>query len=171
VPVNQPPTANAGPTQIVEEWKIVTLDGSSSIDIDGGIASFYWTQTSGQKVILYDPNSTQTTFTAPDVGPEGASLTFNLTVTDIYGLQNSDSCIVNISWQNEPPTAVATPEYMGTTEGTLVTLDGSASTDSDDGIVSYLWSQVEGDPCPPDEFYIIRDEFYCAEIRFVWKEP
>lgn len=52
----------------------------------------------------------------------------------------------NITWQNEPPTAVVSPDYMEATEGTLVTMDGSASTDSDDGIASYLWSQVEGDP-------------------------
>lgn len=144
--LNEPPQADAGADQTVNEGDMITLDGSSSIDIDGGIASYYWTQISGSKVILYDPNSAQATFTAPDVGPEGASLTFNLAVTDTYGLQNSDSCIVNISWKNEPPIAIVTPEYMETTEGTLVTLDGSASTDSDDGIVSYLWSQIEGDP-------------------------
>jgi hypothetical protein len=144
--LNEPPQADAGVDQTVNEGDTITLDGSSSIDIDGGVATYYWTQTSGPEVILYDPTSTQTTFTAPDVGPEGASLTFNLTVTDTYGLHNSDSCIVNITWQNQPPIAIVTPGYMETTEGTLVTLDGSASTDSDDGIVSYLWSQIEGDP-------------------------
>ena len=35
---------------------------------------------------------------------------------------------------------------MELVEGTLVTLDGSASKDSDDGIASYLWTQVDGDP-------------------------
>jgi PKD repeat protein len=35
---------------------------------------------------------------------------------------------------------------MESIEETLVTLDGSVSTDSDDGIASHLWTQVEGDP-------------------------
>jgi hypothetical protein len=143
---NEPPQANAGMDQTVDEGVVVTLDGSSSLDIDDEIASYQWTQIGVPAVTLSNPTSSQTTFTAPNVGPDGASLTFNLKVTDTGGLQNSNSCIVNISWQNEPPTAVVTPDYTETTEGTLVTLDGSASLDSDDGIASYLWSQVEGDP-------------------------
>jgi PKD repeat protein len=143
---NEPPQANAGTDQTVDEKVVVTLDGSSSLDIDDGIASYLWTQIGTPTVILSNPAASQPTFTVPNVGPEGASLTFNLTVKDAGGLQNTDSCIVNISWQNEPPTAVVTPEYMETTEETLVTLDGSASTDSDDGISSYLWTQIDGDP-------------------------
>ena len=143
---NEPPQANAGTDQTVDEGVIVTLNGSSSLDIDDGIASYLWTQTGGPKITLLNPVSSQPTFTAPNVGPDGTSLAFNLTVTDAGGLQNTDSCIVNISWQNDPPIAVVTPDYMETTEGTLVTLDGSPSTDSDDGIASYLWTQVDGDP-------------------------
>ena len=67
-------------------------------------------------------------------------------MTDAGGLQNTDSCIVNISSQNESPIAVVSPDYSEATEGTLVTMDGSTSRDSHGGIVSYLWSQVEEDP-------------------------
>lgn len=143
---NEPPQANAGKDQIVEEGDVVTLDGSYSVDIDDGIASYQWTQVGVPAVTLSNKASFQPTFTAPNVGPDGVSLNFNLTVTDAGGLQSTDSCIVNISWQNKPPRVVVSPDYKETTEGTLVTLDGSASTDSDDGIASYLWSQVEGDP-------------------------
>ncbi|MEA1947362.1 MAG: PKD domain-containing protein [Thermodesulfobacteriota bacterium] len=143
---NEPPQANAGLDQTVNEGSVVTLDGSYSLDIDDGIESYSWNQISGPAVILSNPASCQPTFTAPNVESDGVSLTFNLTVTDADGLKNTDSCIVNISWQNEPPIAVVTPDYMEATEGTLIALDGSASTDSDDGIDSYLWSQVEGDP-------------------------
>jgi PKD domain/K319L-like, PKD domain len=144
--LNEPPQANAGLDQTVNEGSVVTLDGSYSLDIDDGIESYSWNQISGPVVNLSNPGSCQPTFTAPNTELDGVSITFNLTVTDAGGLQNTDSCIVNITWQNEPPTVVVTPDYMETTEGTLVTLDGSASTDSDDGIASYLWSQVEGDP-------------------------
>jgi PKD repeat protein len=143
---NEPPQANAGIDQTVDEGVLVTLNGSSSLDIDDGIRSFLWTQTGVPKVTLSDPMSSQPKFTAPDVGPDGASLTFNLAVTDESGLQNTDSCVVNISWQNQPPTAVVSPDYIETTEGTLITLDGSASRDSDDKIASYLWTQVDGEP-------------------------
>ena len=143
---NEPPQANAGTDQTVDENVIVTLNGASSLDIDDGIASYLWTQTGGQTVTLSNPALSQPTFTAPNVGPDGASLSFNLTITDAGGLQNTDSCIINISWQNDPPIAVVTPDYMEAIEGTLVTLDGSASTDSDDGIASYLWTQVDGEP-------------------------
>jgi hypothetical protein len=121
---NEPPQANAGLDLTMEEGNVVTLDGSSSLDIDDGIASFLWTQTGGPLITLSNPALSRPTFTAPNVGPDGASLTFNLTVTDAGGLQNTDSCIVNITWQNTPPTAVVNPDYMETTEGAMVTLDG-----------------------------------------------
>ena len=75
--------------------------------------------------------------------------TITATVTDSEGLSGNDSVSITITQRNnpnEPPTAVVTPDYLETTGETLVTLDGSASTDSDDGIAAYLWTQVEGDP-------------------------
>ncbi|MBW2326993.1 MAG: PKD domain-containing protein, partial [Deltaproteobacteria bacterium] len=144
--LNVPPEADAGTDQTVDEEGVVVLDGTSSLDIDDGINAYSWVQISGPAVILSDPVSSQPTFTAPNVGPEGASLTFNLTVTDMGGLRDTDSSIVNISWQNEPPTAVVAPDYMEPIEGTLVALDGAGSMDPDDGIASHLWTQVEGDP-------------------------
>jgi len=144
--LNEPPEAVAGPDQTVNEGIVVTLDGSSSLDIDDGIASYLWNQISGPTVALSDPTSSRPDFTAPDVGPEGASLNFNLLVTDFGGLQDTDSCIVNISWQNQPPTAVVAEEYIEASQGAMVTLDAAMSTDPDDGIASYLWTQVDGDP-------------------------
>ena len=144
--LNEPPEANAGADQTVDEGSVVTLDGTGSLDIDDGIAAYSWVQISGPAVALSDPASPQPGFTAPNAGPEGASLTFNLTVTDMGGLQDTDSSIVNISWENAPPTAVVAEEYIEINSGTTVTLDGSASTDADDGIVSYQWIQVGGVP-------------------------
>jgi PKD repeat protein len=143
---NEPPQANAGPDQTVYEGSVVILNGSSSLDIDDGVAAYLWTQTGGPSVTLTNPASANPSFTAPTVGTGGASLTFELTVTDGGGLSDTDSCVVNITWQNQPPTAVVNPDFMDATEGTSVILDGSASTDSDDGISSYQWTQMEGDP-------------------------
>ncbi|NIQ39535.1 MAG: peptidase C1A papain, partial [Proteobacteria bacterium] len=99
----------------------------------------------GTPVTLSDPNSSQPTFTAPDVGLDGTSLTFQLTVVDTGGLQATDTCIVNVSWVNVPPTADAGPD-QAVTQGTTVTLNGSNSSDPDDGIASYFWEQTAGTP-------------------------
>ena len=140
---NIPPTANAGPDQTVEEGATVTLDGSNSNDPDDGIASYLWTQTGGASVTLSDAAAVQPTFIAPNVGPDGESFTFQLTVTDNGGLQSTDTCVVNVTWQNITPTANAGPDQT-VEEGATVTLDGSNSSDPDDGIASYLWTQTGG---------------------------
>ncbi|MBW2001292.1 MAG: fibronectin type III domain-containing protein, partial [Deltaproteobacteria bacterium] len=73
---NHPPVADAGPEQTVNEGVAVTLDGSNSTDPDDGIASYLWEQTSGPSVNLSSADEVQSTFTAPDVGPNGESFTF-----------------------------------------------------------------------------------------------
>mgnify|MGYP000052905118 CR=1 FL=1 len=94
---NIQPTANAGSDQTVDEGATVTLDGSNSSDPDDGIASYLWTQTGGTSVTLSDTSAVQPTFTAPDVDEDGEALTFQLTVTDNGGLQDTDTCIVNVT--------------------------------------------------------------------------
>lgn len=140
---NNPPTANAGPDQVVDEGIIVTLDGSNSSDPDDGIASYQWIQTGGTAVTLSSFTAVCPTFTTPDVEQGGTALTFQLTVTDNHGLQSSDTCIVNVTWDNEPPVANAGADQT-VTEGLTVILDGSSSSDPDDGIALYEWTQTAG---------------------------
>jgi hypothetical protein len=140
---NDPPVANAGPDKNVEEETTVTLDGSNSFDPDDGIRSYRWKQVAGPSVTLSNPQADKPTFLAPNVGPNGVSLTFELTVTDVGSLQSSDSAIVNVIWLNDPPTANAGADQT-VLERTTVTLDGSNSFDPDDGIKSYRWKQVAG---------------------------
>jgi hypothetical protein len=141
--VNDPPTADAGPNQNVDEETTVTLDGSNSFDPDDGIESYRWKQILGPSVSLSNPEAVKPTFLAPNVGPDGVSFTFELTVTDVGSLQSSDSAIVNVIWLNDPPTANAGVD-QAVLEKTTVTLDGSNSFDPDDGIASYQWKQVAG---------------------------
>jgi hypothetical protein len=140
---NQPPVADAGPDQTVDEGQTVVLSGSNSRDMDDGIASMQWQQVQGPTVTLSGATQAVATFTAPDVGQQGASLVFELTVTDYSGAQTSDTCIVNVSWVNMPPTAVAGPDQT-VNEGQTVTLDATGSSDPDDGIAAYHWVQVQG---------------------------
>jgi hypothetical protein len=146
---NKPPVADSGVDQTFDEGIIVTLNGSGSNDPDGVINTFQWTQTAGPAVTLSDAAAPQPTFTAPDVGPGGDSLTFKLTVIDDGGLQGSDTCIVNVSWINLTPVANAGSDQTGSSgveEGSTVELDGSGSNDPDDGIASYLWEQIGNGP-------------------------
>jgi hypothetical protein len=142
-PVNEPPVADAGSDQTAAEGVTVKLDGSNSSDVDDGIKSYSWTQTGGPSVTLSSTSAVTPTFTSPDVTQGGASLAFLLKVTDNGGLQSTDTCIVNVTWGNEPPVASAGSDQT-VNEKATVTLDGSGSTDPDDGIKSYSWTQTGG---------------------------
>lgn len=145
-----PPSADAGSPQTVNEGETVTLDATASSDSDLGdsIESYLWTQTAGTTVTLSDPTSSQPTFTAPDVGVDGESLTFQVTVTDTAaagGLKDTATVIITVGFVNQPPVADAGADYS-MTEGTTGSLDASASAEPDtgDSIVSYLWTQTAG---------------------------
>ena len=119
----------------------MTLNGANSSDPDNNVAFYYWEQTGGPAVTLSDVNAVRPSFAAPAVGLNGAALTFRLTVTDDAGIEDNDTCIVNVSWVNEAPTADAGGNQT-VDEGVVVTLDGSNSSDTDDGIASYSWREV-----------------------------
>ena len=76
---------------------MLTLDGSSSSDVDDAIVSYVWTQESGISVTLSNTEAIQPTFIAPNVDVDGALLIFRITVTDEKGLQDSDTCRITIN--------------------------------------------------------------------------
>jgi len=93
---NAAPVANAGPDQTdIDPFDTVTLDGSSSADSDGTVASYSWNQTGGTAVSLVGANTAQPTFVAPAT-LDGTVLTFNLVVTDNDGA-TSTADTVNIT--------------------------------------------------------------------------
>lgn len=145
---NSPPTADAGDDQNVDEGETVTLDGSASSDTDGTIASYSWTQTSsGTQVTLSGANTATPTFTAPEVGPEGETLTFALTVTDDDGATSTDSVdvFVNDVVVNSPPTAALTANPSTINEGETSALDASGSSDPDSGdSLTYSFTILNG---------------------------
>jgi len=142
---NQSPLANAGPDQNVNEGVIVTLSGANSTDPEGGALSYSWYQVSGTPVTLNNPSAAQTTFASPNVGPNGETLGFQLTVTDSGGLQSADTCLVNVLWVNQPPIAKAGSD-QNVNEGTMVTLNGAGSSDPDGSALFYEWTQMSGPP-------------------------
>lgn len=139
---NVAPTANAGPDQSVSEGDAVTLTGSGSSDTDGTVAAYSWTQSAGPAVTLANADQVGPTFTAPAV-VANTDLTFDLVVTDNDGAASStDSVIISVV-PNQAPVANAGPA-QSVQQGAVVTLDGSASTDSDGTVAGYAWTQDSG---------------------------
>ena len=101
---NSAPVANAGPDQTVAAEAFVTLDGSSSSDIDATPMTYAWTQSSGTTVTLSSPTVAQPTFTAPKLKVDDldVSLVFSLIVND--GQVNSTVDMVTITVQPLPQT-------------------------------------------------------------------
>ncbi len=153
---NSPPVADAGLDMAVLPGTFHNLDGFYSSDTDDGIASTTWEQTQGPSVTLSDPAAMSPIFQAPN-GP--ATLSFRLVVTDKGGLQDTDTCTVVVLSAdggytpppeepapvptNQPPVANAGQDITARS-GTMVSLTGTGSRDSDDGIASYQWRQVSG---------------------------
>ncbi|MBI5895904.1 MAG: hypothetical protein HZB24_07860, partial [Desulfobacterales bacterium] len=161
--INMVPTANAGVDQTVSAGDLVGLNATGSSDPEDGIGSYRWVQTQGPAVTLSDATAAQLTFTAPVVGVQGASIVFELTITDNGGLQDSDTCMVTIEWENAQPVADAGDDRQ-IDEGVETTLDGSASMDPDDGIASYVWKQIEGTPVTLSDAGAINPVFMAPQV-------
>ena len=91
------PTANAGPDQSARAGGLVTLDGSASVDLDHGIASYHWSQIGGSPVILSDPGKAETTLTVPEDAVESESLVFELLIVNEAGFESEDTCVITVS--------------------------------------------------------------------------
>jgi hypothetical protein len=151
----------------VREGDTVVLDGSNSSPRPF-IAAYFWKQTGGSPtVVLEDANTAKATFTAPKVGPDGAALVFQLTVTyffNRYIFYDTDSIIVNVRFVNDPPSANAGVDQT-VLEKSTVTLDGSNSFDPDDGIESYLWKQVAGPSVSLSDPEAVQPTFLAPEVE------
>ncbi|QTA79933.1 immunoglobulin-like fold-containing [Desulfonema limicola] len=144
---NQKPSADAGDSRTAYSGEIVRLDGSGSWDKEGPV-TYQWEQTGGAFAALSDSAVINPEFTAPAYNPDlDMALVFKLIVTDSSGLTDSDLVTITIlpSLQNLPPVANAGIDQT-VSAGDRVQLDGSNSTDPDNGqgngIYSYLWQQI-----------------------------
>jgi RHS repeat-associated protein/uncharacterized repeat protein (TIGR01451 family) len=133
---NSPPVANAGPNQTVQTHATVQLDGSGSSDVDGDPLTYAWSFVSvpsGSAAALSNPTAVNPTFVTDKKG----SYVVQLVVNDAH--VNSAPAQVTISDVNSQPVANAGPNQTVATR-TLVTLDGSGSTDVDGDPLTYTWA-------------------------------
>ena len=139
------PFAHAGYDQdVFVGTEGIELNGAGSRDPDNrGPLVYGWEQDFGSEhgaiasrgVVLSDNTAERPTFDAPDT-PQ--SLKFNLTVTDVDGLSDTDSTRVSVT--NRPPVANAGENRQEDT-GVTVTLDGSNSTPMEG--LTYSWMVEE----------------------------
>ncbi|QNP41391.1 HYR domain-containing protein [Lysobacter solisilvae (ex Woo and Kim 2020)] len=127
----------------------VTVNGQSSKPNANQGGLFQWSFVGTSLGTLANANAAQAQFTPPDVTAT-TQVVLRLTVT-VSGCPGSDSEDITITITNAhdevintPPHAVPTATPAAASEGTLVTLDGSASWDAQGPIASYAWAQTGG---------------------------
>ncbi|MBN2594331.1 MAG: S8 family serine peptidase [Sedimentisphaerales bacterium] len=138
-PQPQAPIANAGADQTVsdsdgDEYETITLDGSGSIDPDGSIVEYSWSE---DGTILGTGRNITHDF---DLGVHEVILE----VTDNDGLTDIDGVVITVN-ENLPPIADAGSDQSVCVDK-AVTFDGSGSFDPDGSIDSYEWDFGDGTP-------------------------
>lgn len=136
--VNTAPVANAGKAQSVYTGSLVTLDATSSTDVDGDTLKYTWKLTSRpakSNAYLSSLTDARPTFTADETG----NYVFTLIVND--GKVDSAPATVTVAAtvKNIIPVADA-GKAQSVVTGKLVTLDGSQSYDGNGDAITYKWS-------------------------------
>lgn len=138
VTANAAPVAHAGTAQNVTTGKQVTLDGSASTDANGDVLTAKWTlptRPAGSSAALLPPASFRPSFVADVAGTYVAELRVNDGQLDSLPA----SVTITAAVANVAPVANAGPAQQVTT-GTLVTLNGSASTDANGDRLTARWT-------------------------------
>ena len=132
---NSAPVADAGPNQAVGNNQTVQLDGSQSSDVDGDPLTYQWaltTKPEGSSAVLSNAQAESPTFVADLIG----TYLVQLIVND--GSEDSAPSTVTIT-ANTLPVADAGPDQT-VLAGSLVTLDGTGSSDPDGHSLTYQWT-------------------------------
>jgi hypothetical protein len=140
-----PEAAISGPASVARGALVELQDASTDDDDDPPFPLHDWWFQSvppGSTATLNDPTIENPTFTADLVGDyvvhmrvfDGEAWSANIATLTVPAVETN---------ANQPPDANAGTDITGATTGTLVTLDGSGTTDDDDPLaLSYLWSFV-----------------------------
>ena len=102
--VNNPPVADAGLDQTINEGATVSLDGSGSSDFDGNTLTYKWSAPAG--ITLSSSSAAKPTFTAPEVSQD-ETFVFTLTVNDGIVDSPPSQVAVRVKNVNNPPVADA----------------------------------------------------------------
>jgi uncharacterized repeat protein (TIGR01451 family) len=147
--VNRPPTANAGPDQIVSAGAscqaIVTLNGTGSSDSDGDMLTYTWTTENllPPPIVLSPGDPSSGTVTGPTPSgplPLGAHI-ITLTVNDGHGGTTSDTVVVTVRDVTAPtfsgvPASVTVEQSSASGTAFTVTMPSAADNCSGSIVVS-----------------------------------
>jgi PKD repeat protein len=125
---NQAPTAAFTSTKDLLD---LSVDGSSSADIDGSIAAYSWSWGDGTPA--------GSGVTATHSYAAAGTYTVGLTVTDDDGATSSKTAQVTVS-ANQLPTA----SFTSSSSFLALSVNGSGSSDPDGTIASYSWKWGDG---------------------------
>ncbi len=136
------PLVNLGPgPRTMVAGETITLDGTHSVDPNGGTLNYQWAVTSGS-VQLSSSSAPMVTVTSN----VGGRATVSLTVSD--GVESASGTIAIDIWNsatNPPsaPYALLGPDQT-VLAGAQVTLDGTPSFDPNAHVLGYAWAQMRG---------------------------
>jgi len=135
---NVQPVANAGDDKNVTVSTLVSLDGTNSSDANFDTLTYLWSwmASPGTAPALSSATSPKPTFTPATAG----TYVLSLIVSDGKLSSTPDPITITVSAANSVPVAVAGADQNVIT-ASVVTLDGSASTDADKlDVLTYQWS-------------------------------
>lgn len=140
IPVNTPPVANAGNDQTVTLGAGISLSASASTDADSDPLSYTWS-------IVSAPSSSSaalsdTAIVNPSITPDLlGTYTISLVVNDGTVDSAADTVLITVNAPNVAPTANAGTDQT-TTVSTVVTLDGSGSSDPETAtaLLNFGWT-------------------------------
>ena len=150
---NRDPIANAGPDQVVISGSEVNLNGFKSRDPDGDVLIYSWARVDGTgnpNLSLSNIRSINPTFIADTLRVHDLPVThiFRLTVTDSKGASSIDKVTITIlPEENQPPQANAGQDDV-VESGETYRLNGTATTDPNANISSFLWTRIGGNGDP-----------------------
>jgi uncharacterized protein (TIGR03382 family) len=164
--VNRAPVAIALAPRLAFERSSVTLDGSQSIDPDGQGVTFLWSAVTPLPLGGSIVNATQAlaTFNTGEVTGD-TDVVFQLVVND--GFVESLAALVTVTVQNvnRAPIAVATAPALALSR-TLVTLDGSGSTDPDGPTaLLFVWAQTAGPGVTLSDPSVAKPTFTAPDVK------
>ena len=140
---NPPPTADAGPDQVLTLGQEATVDGSASFDPEGENLSFTWSSAPTNPEVVPVQAVAIFAFTP------GAAGDYQLILTVNDGQQDSIADTVQLTVSgpdNGAPLADAGPDKT-INLGDETILDGILSQDPDGDLITYSWELAEG-PAP-----------------------